>query len=131
MALEMSFVTLGARDLPTLRRFYQRWGWRERPGASDTFAAFDAGDVRLALYPMELLGIEAAPGEPSPPVGWNGVTLAVNLAERSDVEREIERAVACGASPLAAPVEREWGGYSGYVADPEGNRWEIAWPLDP
>jgi len=22
---------------------------------------------------------------------------------------------------------RFWGGRSGYIADPEGNRWEIAW----
>jgi uncharacterized protein len=27
---------------------------------------------------------------------------------------------------VAAPTEREWGGYSAYVADPE-IRWEIAW----
>jgi len=35
--------------------------------------------------------------------------------------------VAAGARVVGAPVDREWGGYSGYVADPEGNRWEIAW----
>ncbi|WP_435108944.1 VOC family protein [Nocardiopsis synnemataformans] len=28
---------------------------------------------------------------------------------------------------MAEPVERPWGGRSTYVADPEGNRWEIAW----
>jgi uncharacterized glyoxalase superfamily protein PhnB len=25
------------------------------------------------------------------------------------------------------PVDRDWGGRSGYFADPEGNRWEVAW----
>lgn len=35
--------------------------------------------------------------------------------------------MAAGARVVGAPVDREWGGYSGYVADPEGNRWEIAW----
>ena len=32
-----------------------------------------------------------------------------------------------GAVSVAEPADREWGGRSGYVADPEGNRWEIAW----
>lgn len=32
-----------------------------------------------------------------------------------------------GAQVIGAPVDREWGGYFGYVADPERNRWEIAW----
>jgi uncharacterized glyoxalase superfamily protein PhnB len=35
--------------------------------------------------------------------------------------------VAAGATVVAEPVDRSWGGRSGYIADPEGNRWEIAW----
>ena len=33
-----------------------------------------------------------------------------------------------------SPARTDWGGYSGYVADPDGNLWELAhnpfWPLD-
>ena len=29
------------------------------------------------------------------------------------------------------PEEREWGGYTGYFADPDGVRWEIAWNPGP
>ena len=32
-----------------------------------------------------------------------------------------------GRKPFSPPVERSWGGYSGYFADPEGHRWELAW----
>ena len=28
-------------------------------------------------------------------------------------------------------VEREWGGYTGYFADPDGYRWEIAYNPGP
>ena len=28
---------------------------------------------------------------------------------------------------IMEPVDRDWGGRSGYFADPEGNRWEVAW----
>jgi hypothetical protein len=42
----ISFVTLGTRDLSTLRSFYRSWGWTERDGGDDEFAQFDAGGVR-------------------------------------------------------------------------------------
>lgn len=124
---QVSFVTLGARDMPRLRAFYNGLGWRERPGSDDDFAAYDAGSTRLALYPLERLGAEAAPGEPPPAAGWNGVTLAVNVDSRQAVDDAFRAAVAAGARAVGEPVDREWGGYSGYVADPEGHRWEIAW----
>jgi predicted lactoylglutathione lyase len=127
---DLTFVTLGARDLGALRAFYQRWGWAEREGSSDSFTTFNAGGVLLALYPIELLGEEAAPGEAAPAVGWNGITFGMNVAHRDNVDAAFDRAVAAGATEVARPINREWGGYSGYVADPEGNRWEIAWAPD-
>ena len=38
----------------------------------------------------------------------------------------LETARAAGADPVVPAVRREWGGYSGYFADPDGYRWEIA-----
>jgi hypothetical protein len=35
--------------------------------------------------------------------------------------------VAAGATVLKEPTDADWGGRSAYVADPEGNLWEIAW----
>lgn len=124
----MTIVTLGARDLPALRAFYRSLGWHENNGADDHFTSFTLGGVRLALYPIELLGAEAAPGAPVVEEGsWNGVTLAINVAEREQVDEVFAAATQAGATAVAAPTEREWGGYSGYIADPEGTRWEIAW----
>ena len=95
---------------------------------ADTFTSFTTGSVRLALYPIELLHAEAAPGEAAiPPGSWNGVTLSVNVSTRDEVDVAIAAAVTAGASAVGTPVEREWGGYTGYFADPEGHRWEIAW----
>ena len=86
----ISYITLGARDMPTLRAFYAELGWQERPGSSDDFATFEAGAVLLALYPLGKLGQEAAPGEPLPGSVWNGITLGVNV-ESSDVVDETFR----------------------------------------
>lgn len=123
----ISYITLGARDMATLRTFYAGLGWRERPGSNDDFATYEAGTTLLALYPLRRLGEEAAPGEGQPEAGWNGVTLGINVDNAEAVDEAVRSAVAAGAQPVAGPVRREWGGYSGYIADPEGNRWEIAW----
>jgi uncharacterized glyoxalase superfamily protein PhnB len=44
-------------------------------------------------------------------------------------------AVAAGGSLLRAPQQADWGGYSGYFADPDGHAWEVAhnphWPIGP
>lgn len=121
-------MTLGARSLPTLRAFYAAIGWRENDGSDDTFTSFTLGGVRLALYPIELLGAEAAPDEPSVAAGtWDGITLALNVATRTEVDDALAAAAGAGGRLIGDAVDREWGGYSGYCADPEGHRWEIAW----
>ena len=120
----ISYITLGARDMARLRAFYTAMGWSERPGSDDDFATYEAGPVIIALYPMGRLGQEAAPGEREPiEPGWNGITLGINVGSREDVDQIFRASVAAGAEP----VTREWGGYSGYIADPEGTRWEITW----
>lgn len=123
----LTFVTLGARDLPVLRRFYRDIGWSENEGATDSFTSYDCGSVKVALYPIELLRDEAAPDASTPPRAWNGITLAVNFSNRTEVDKAFTDAIASGAESVAQPTERNWGGYSGYIADPEGNRWELAW----
>jgi uncharacterized glyoxalase superfamily protein PhnB len=124
----LTTVTLGARSVPVLRAFYAAIGWRENDGSDDTYTTFTMGTARLALYPIALLGGEAAPHQDVIASDcWNGVTLSLNVANRDAVDEALRIAVAAGARPIGSPVEREWGGYSGYFSDPEGNRWEIAW----
>jgi uncharacterized protein len=122
----LTAITLGARDLPTLRSFYLRLGWSELPNSGDEWTAFLLGGVLLTLYPFEALAQEAAPGA-TPQVGWNGITLACNVDSKEEVDSAYAAALAAGAIPVAEPTDRFWGGRSGYIADPEGNRWEIAW----
>jgi uncharacterized protein len=121
------YITLGVRDMPTLRAFYAELGWEERPGSGDDFATYEAGGVLLALYPLGQLSHEAAPGEAMPEMSWNGITLGVNVESAEAVDETFRLGLAAGARAVAGPVKRGWGGYSGYIADLEGNRWEITW----
>lgn len=80
----------------------------------------------MALYPLDALAAEAG-HHISERAGFSGVTLACNVDSEAEVDEAFAAAVAAGATAIAEPVHREWGGRSAYVADPEGNRWEIAW----
>jgi hypothetical protein len=109
-----------------LRRFYEGLGWPLLPGSGDGWAGFLLGGVLLTMYPLEALAAEAAPGRPMPS-GFSGITLACNVDTEEQVDLAYAAAIAAGATPVAPPVARDWGGRSGYFADPEDNRWEIAW----
>ena len=122
----LSIVTVGARDLPALRSFYERLGWVTNTSAGD-FAAFPLGGAVFTIYEIAKLAEEAGGLEVPAPGTFNGVTLAINVDKREGVDAAIDGAQAAGATLGAAPTDREWGGRSGYFADPENNVWEVAW----
>ena len=115
----LTFVTLGTDNMAQRRSFYSGWGWDEGEDGGDEYAQYALGSVRLALYPLELLGSEAAPGCPDPSSDWNGVTLAINVADKAEVDAGYRAALDSGARSIDEPVDREWVGYFAYVADPE------------
>lgn len=128
----LNLVTLGVRDLARAAAFYRDGlGWKPVFQGGD-FVLFDLGGAALALYPLQLLAEDA--GVTPGPRGFSGVTLAQNVRSRAEVDALLAQACAAGATLLRAASEKEWGGYSGYFADPEGNAWEIAFnpqfPLD-
>ena len=121
----LHLVTLGVRDLARAVRFYRDGlGWRPALEADD-FVLFDLGGAALALYPRDLLAADA--GVPPGPRAFGGVTLAQTVASRQEVDGVIAGACAAGASLLRRASEKDWGGYSGYFADPDGHPWEIAY----
>jgi predicted lactoylglutathione lyase len=126
-----TIVTLGARNLDVLRSFYGAWGWSETETSTTNWVAYEMGPTKVALWPIEMLRAEAAPERAVAPSDvWNGITLAVNVESKEAVHALCELAVAAGGTAVVEPAERDWGGYSGYIADPEGNHWEVAWASD-
>ncbi len=124
MKPKLSLVTLGVRDLARSRRFYEALGWT-CSDATDTVAFYEVGGVVLGLYGWDDLAADAqlpsADGS-----GFRGVTLAHNEPSRDDVDRAYAEFLAAGATVVKRPEPTEWGGYSGYVADPDGHLWEVA-----
>ena len=125
----LSVVTLGARDVASLRAFYERLGWTSNSTADD-FAAFPLGGAVLCLFDLGHLAAETGSAEPPPAAGgpaFKGFSLSINVDEREQIDTTLATARDAGATVLAEPVDRDWGGCSAYFADPEGNAWEIAW----
>ena len=93
---------------------------------TDDFAAFQTRGAVFTLYALDQLVADTNADAVSSG-GFNGVTPAVNVDERDQVDGAIEAAKEAGARVVKPPVDMEWGGRSGYFADPEDNYWEVAW----
>src|SRR4051812_9224293 len=104
----LSLVTLGTRDHARMRAFYIALGWPVGVDIEGDITTFLLGGVVLALWPIELLSAEAAPGAPAP-TGWTGLSLACNCDSRAEVDTAFAAAIAAGAAPIMDPVDREWG----------------------
>jgi len=126
MNAHVSVITLGVRDLEREKRFYrEQLGW---PVAQedDNWACFllGGGSTALALYPWDELALDA--GVSAEGSGFRGVTLAYNVRSEERVDELLAEAERAGGTIVQPPRKREWGGYSGYFADPEGYLWEVA-----
>lgn len=124
MEQRLSLVTLGVADLGRAAAFYEALGWRRAAESQPGIVFFQLQGMVLGLFPLDELAKDQ--GRPGAPLGTGAVTLAHNLASREEVDEAYAAALAAGATPLKAPEEVFWGGYSGYAADPDGHPWEFA-----
>ncbi|CAN5643113.1 hypothetical protein BH20ACT23_BH20ACT23_10740 [soil metagenome] len=122
----VSLVTLGAHDIERMRAFFERLGWPLWTTAEDGFTGYLTGGAMLALYPLESLAELSGAGKAGED-DWAGVTLAINVESRELVDDALEATRSAGAEIVVAAVDATWGGRSGCFADPEGNRFEVAW----
>ena len=120
----ISIVTLGVADLQRSVAFYSALGWERCASSMDEIAWFRTADSNLGLFANADLAADAnLPAERS---RFGGITLAINVESAADVERLLAEAVAAGATLLKPATRADWGGVSGYFADPDGHPWEIA-----
>ena len=129
----LTLVTLGVDDLERSRRFYAALGRSEIEPRQEAVAFFQLNGIGLSLFPRAELARDARVTDGR--AGFSGVTLAHNLRSESEVDALSAEMIAAGARLVKQPQKVFWGGYSGYVADPDGHLWELAhnpfFPLDP
>lgn len=127
----VTLITLGVADLARSQAYYGALGWvpaETTPGA----VFYDLGGLKLGLFGLDPLAADQ--GRPGVALGTGAMTLAQNFDTPEAVDAAYAEALAAGARALKSPKKVFWGGYSGYLADPDGHVWELAhnpfWPLD-
>ena len=122
----LTVITLGVGDMRGSIAFYESLGFtRKLKATGEAVAFFDTGGSVLALFPWDQLAADAALPVGSVPAGFRGATLAWNCRAGEEVDRVLGFAISKGAIPLKAAHSTDYGGYSGYFADPDGHPWEV------
>ena len=131
MDQRISFVTLAVADVAASERFYcGGLGWTPQMYVEGEVLMIQVGaHVVLSLWDRAAFEAEVGPIAGGP--GVPSVTLAHNVATPAEVDAILARARELGAGPVIDGQARDWGGYTGYFADPDGYRWEVAYNPGP
>jgi uncharacterized protein len=132
MQQRLNFITLGVRDLPSMRLFYiEKFGWNPMQD-DDGIVFFRLNGFVLALYPEDELADDI--GVTPDGSGFKKFSMSINFVSEEEVDAVYRKLVSSGVRSVRRPEKVFWGGYRGYIADPEGNFWELAYnpflPLD-
>jgi len=130
MEPRISFVTLAVRDLRTTRAFYvDGLGWTPELDVPGEVVMIRVGE-HLILSLWDEAHFQAEVGSIGRGNGVPPFTLAHNVGTPEEVDAVLGDARTAGAE-IGEAAQRDWGGYTGYFADPDGVRWEIAWNPAP
>lgn len=131
MQQQISVITLGVADLARSRRFYgEGFGWTP-VFQNEEIVFYQMNGLVLGTW---LIGALEADSGRSGLAAPGAFSLAHNVATREEVQPVLDRLASHGGRLLRAVAEPPHGGLTGYVADPDGHAWEIAWnpawPID-
>ena len=127
MEPRVTLITLGVADLARAVAFYRDVvGWEPASVVDDDVAFFDLDGFILALWLDRSLAADIGV-ENGDRGAFEAVALAYNARSRDEVDEIFASLGVRGAQIVKRPLETDWGGYSGYFADPDGHHWEVAW----
>jgi len=131
MQQQIAVITLGVTDLGRSRAFYASgFGWTPA-FANEDIAFYQMNGFVFATWLVSALEEDMQrPGLATP----GAFSLAHNVGSAAEVDSVIDRLVAAGGTLLRRGDAPPHGGFRGYVADPDGHAWEVAWnpswPID-
>ncbi|MEM7057250.1 MAG: VOC family protein [Pseudomonadota bacterium] len=117
-------ITLGVRDLSRACAFYEALGLRKAEERLPGIAFYQLPGLILSLFPIDELAEDQ--GRTGADLGTGAASLTLSLPDRAAVDHAYATALAAGGTGQKPPNEAFWGGYSGYVLDPDGHPWEFA-----
>lgn len=121
----LTVVTLGVADMRRSIAFYEALGFvRKFRATGEAVAFFETGATVIGLFPWDQLAQDVTLPEHPRPDAFRGMTLAWNCRSAGEVDQVIEFAISKGARLVKPAHKTDYGGYSGYFADPDGHPWE-------
>jgi uncharacterized protein len=125
-AARLTMVTLGVGNMRASIAFYEALGFtRKFKVAGEAVAFFETGGTAIGLFPWDQLAQDVTLPEHPRPQAFRGITLAWNCNSPEEVDEVLDFAVSKGASLLKSAHKTDYGGYSGYFADPDNHPWEV------
>jgi len=122
----LTVITVGVSDIRASIGFYEALGFaRKFRATGDAVAFFETGGAVLGLFPWDQLAHDAGLPDHPRPQAFRGATLAWNCRSREEVDAVLGFAVTLGARLLKPAHQTDYGGYSGYFADPDDHPWEV------
>ncbi len=122
----LTMITLGVGNMRASIAFYEALGFARKLRATwEAVAFFETGGTAIGLFPWDQLAQDVTLPENPRPQGFRGVTLAWNCRSTEEVDAVLNFAISKGASLLKPAHQTDYGGYSGYFADPDGHPWEV------
>jgi len=108
-----------------MKRFYQDvFGWKPFKDEQGV-VFFRLNGIVLGLFPNQELANDAQISAESR--GFKRFSLSINFSSEAEVSKIFKRLAEKGATVLKEPEKVFWGGFSGYLQDPEGTLWELAY----
>jgi catechol 2,3-dioxygenase-like lactoylglutathione lyase family enzyme len=121
-----TMVTLGVGNMRASIAFYEALGFtRKFKVTGEAVAFFETGGTAVGLFPWDQLAQDVTLPEHPRPQAFRGITLAWNCNSPEEVEEVLDFAISKGARLLKPAHKTDYGGYSGYFADPDGHPWEV------
>jgi len=131
MQQQISVITLGISDLARSKTFYREgFGWKP-VFENDEIAFYQMNGLVLGTWLQNKLAADMNVSESGRPGTF---ALAHNVSSQAEVTAVLARLADVGGRILRKADAPPHGGFRGYVTDPDGHAWEIAfnpaWKID-
>lgn len=124
MQQQIAVITLGSADLARSQKFFaEGFGWQP-VFQNDQILFYQMNGFVLGIFQR---GAMAEDMGQTAQAGPAAMALAHNVATEAEVSLLMERLVRAGGRVLRPADAPPHGGFRGYVSDPDGHAWEIAW----
>jgi len=120
MEARLTILGLGVNDLQKANEFYEDiFEWKKLPSSNENISFFQLNGILLSLYPKTKLAEDA--GVSPEGSGFKAFSMAFNTRSKEEVDILFKELSNKGAKIIKSPEDVFWGGYSGYIADPDEN----------